>query len=168
MTALPRLPIPTPTRRSILSQTARLAGAAVLGYATVEPAQALAVFSQMAPANENEHADLAEARRLVAALNAADDKISAASDAHDADAEEAAEAERSELGSQLSRLERQVSQEPTEDPARPGRACRDCRLYVLCGGGRATAGRRCVRASTRSYGDDRASRGRRLGRPLAC
>jgi hypothetical protein len=57
---------PTPTRRSILSQTARLAGAAVLGYATVEPAQALAVFSQMAPANENEHADLAEARRLLA------------------------------------------------------------------------------------------------------
>ena len=103
---------PTPTRRSILSQTARLAGAAVLGYATVEPAQALAVFSQMAHANENEHADLAEARRLVAALNAADDKISAASDAHDAEAEEAAEAERSELNDQLFALSAKLAKSP--------------------------------------------------------
>jgi hypothetical protein len=103
---------PTPTRRSILSQTARLAGAAVLGYATVEPAQALAVFSQMAPANENEHADLAEARRLVAALNAADDKISAASEADDAEAEKAAEAEHSELSSQLSDLSAKLAKSP--------------------------------------------------------
>ena len=103
---------PTPTRRSILSQTARLAGAAVLGYATLHPAEALATVSQMAAANENEHADLAEARRLVAALNAADDKISAASEAHDADAEEAAEAERAELDDQLAALSAKLAASP--------------------------------------------------------
>jgi hypothetical protein len=102
---------PTPTRRSILSQTARLAGAAVLGYATIEPAQALAIFSQMA-SNENEHADLAEARRLVEALNAADDKISAASEARDAEAEEEAEAERDQLDGQLLDLSDKLSSKP--------------------------------------------------------
>jgi predicted DNA-binding transcriptional regulator AlpA len=44
---------PTPTRRGILSGTARLAGAAVLGYATLHPAEALAAVTHMAPANEN-------------------------------------------------------------------------------------------------------------------
>jgi hypothetical protein len=56
---------PTPTRRSILAGTARLAGAAVLGYPILHPSEALAAVTHMAPANENEHehADLAQARR---------------------------------------------------------------------------------------------------------
>jgi hypothetical protein len=66
----------------------------------------------MAPANENEHADLAEARRLVAALNAVDDKISAASEAHDAEAEEAAEAEHAKRGRQLSDLSAKLAKSP--------------------------------------------------------
>jgi hypothetical protein len=102
---------PTPTRRSVLSQTARLAGAAVLGYSTLYPAEALAAVSQMAPANENEHAALAEARRLVAALNAADEKIEAASAANDPSGEEAAEAERSALDRQLLALSRELAKE---------------------------------------------------------
>jgi hypothetical protein len=103
---------PTPTRRGIPSGTTRLAGAAVLGYATLHPAEALAAVTHMAPANENKHADLTEARRLVAALNAADDKISAASDAHDSIAEEAAEAERSRLDDQLSDLSAKLAKSP--------------------------------------------------------
>lgn len=103
---------PTPTRRSILSRTAGIAGAAVLGYATPHPAEALAAVSQMASAIENGQADLAEARRLVAALNAADDKISAASEALDTATEEAAEAERSDLDSQLSALSAKLAKSP--------------------------------------------------------
>jgi class 3 adenylate cyclase len=117
---------PTPTRRSILSRTARLAGAAVLGYATMHPAEVLAGVSQMAPTNEN--AELAEARRLIAALLAADDKISAASDAHDPAAEEAAEFERLELDCQLSDLSVKLAKGPPRTRLDRCDACRDCRL----------------------------------------
>ena len=146
---------PTPTRRSILSQSARLAGGALLGYATVEPAQALVVFSQMASANENEHADLAEARRLVAALNAADDKISAASEADDAEAEEAAEADRSELNDQLFALSAKLAKNPPRTP-------HDLIALAEIAGYRALWRRPCdswenVRARLdEEYGDDRA------------
>jgi len=90
--ALTTYPTVTPTRRSVLSQTAR---PAVLGCATIPPADALAIVSRMGTANE--HADLAEARRLIAALIAADNKVAAADGAGDAEGAEAAEADYGKL-----------------------------------------------------------------------
>jgi hypothetical protein len=81
---------PTATRRSVLSQGAGLAGAAVVGYAGLLPIHALAAISQpMPPANDNELADLAESRQLIAALIANDTEISAAEEAGDTERAEA-------------------------------------------------------------------------------
>ncbi len=76
---------PTPTRRNILSGGARIAGAAIAGMAAIPSLQALAAIPvQPLPVNENATKNLADVRRLIAALVAIDERISAAEEAMDA------------------------------------------------------------------------------------
>ena len=74
--ALTTSPNPTPTRRSILAGGARVAGAAIAGMAAIPSLQALAAIPvQPLPVNENAQKNLAEVRRLIAALIRIDGRI---------------------------------------------------------------------------------------------
>jgi hypothetical protein len=80
---------------SKLSRRSLLGSAAVVGIAGLSPMEVLAAIPDEIPAGTSSKAlrDLAEVRRLIAALAAIDDNISAAEDADDAERVDSLEAD---------------------------------------------------------------------------
>jgi hypothetical protein len=104
---------PTPTRRSVLSGGVRIAGAAIAGMAAIPSVQALAAIpAQTLPVSENAHKNLAEVRRLVAALIRIDGRIGEADEAHDDVRLEKLEGKHRRIYRKLCKLQTAIESEP--------------------------------------------------------
>jgi hypothetical protein len=109
--------IPTPTRRNILSGGARIAGAAIAGMAAIPSLQALAAIpAQSLPVRENAHKNLAEVRRLIAALVAIDERISAAEQVDDVLRVKRLEGKHRRVYRKLRKLQTALESAPPQSP----------------------------------------------------
>jgi hypothetical protein len=87
---------------SKLDRRSFIGTAVTAGIAAVSPAQILASLkAEASPANENHHADLVEARRLIGQLIAIDTQMSAAEEAHDTELAAQLEEQHSEAHEQF-------------------------------------------------------------------